>query len=268
MYRHLIDPIEGPVPPLAPRVLVICSSDVLAYQRCREVAKIAHQLGLIGVIAPAAGSVGTTLVLFPDRLGASNRPVRTADDIVWTALPPDPRQAPARPHLRIARADDLGADGMFAALIGVIGALVGSALTGWYNRRTSQEAAKLATSEARRAAAVAWNREHAHAVMLEFLKTAKQAERVLYQAHNDKLDGNDRFNSVDKALSEVWDAAESILLYGNERTAQAALTAADALQAFWNALPNVSGDRLTAPFEALENYRKAVRFDLGIDQPG
>ncbi len=135
-YRHLIDPIEGPVPPLAPRVLVTCSvdvdrvldltsasahwsvglslevlrsatTDVLAYERCREVAQVAHQLGLTGVTAPAAGGVGAALALFPDRLAAAEQPVRTADDVMWTSLPPDPRQAPARPQLRIARANDL-----------------------------------------------------------------------------------------------------------------------------------------------------------------
>jgi len=80
----------------------------LAYQRCREVANVAHQLGLTGVVAPAAGGIDSTLALFPDRLAASERPVRTADDVVWTSLPPDPRRAPARPQLRIARADDQG----------------------------------------------------------------------------------------------------------------------------------------------------------------
>jgi len=89
-------------------ILTSTTANVLAYQRCREVANVAHQLGLTGVVAPAAGGIGSTLALFPDRLAASERPVRTADDVVWTSLPPDPRRAPARPQLRIARADDQG----------------------------------------------------------------------------------------------------------------------------------------------------------------
>lgn len=73
----------------------------------------------MGVLAPAAGGVGTTLALFLDRLAAAEQPVRTADDVVLTSLPPDPRQAPARPLLRIARPDDRGeSHGQPPAMIG------------------------------------------------------------------------------------------------------------------------------------------------------
>lgn len=126
-YRHFIDPVVDGVPPLVPRALVTCEVsvteildlrrsaarldldlplDVLrsathdrdAYGRCQEVAAVAHQLGLNGLIAPAATELGETLALFMDRLPALERPRLTATE-TWADLPPDPRTA--RPRLRL-----------------------------------------------------------------------------------------------------------------------------------------------------------------------
>ena len=171
---------------------------------------------------------------------------------------------------------------MLIALIGVLGILLGSALNGWYNRRTSREVAKTATLEARNtaaiaaresrtAAAIAWNREHAHAVMLRFLEKAKRTERFLYQAHmereNPADEGHDLSDPTDGWLDEVWDAAEAIGLYGSEEAAAAALNFGLTLQSFGAALPDVPVDLRAALAAALEACRMAVRLDLGIDQP-
>ena len=135
-YRHLVDPVEDPAVRLAvkPRVLVTCSvrvdnvldlrsartrvqvgltqedllsdtTDEAAYARCQEVAAVAHGLGRHGVIAPAATRLGETLALFVDLLPATQRPVRTADDLVWAQLPPDPRAR--RRTLRVVRDSDM-----------------------------------------------------------------------------------------------------------------------------------------------------------------
>ncbi|MDP9399319.1 MAG: hypothetical protein M3P96_16520 [Actinomycetota bacterium] len=66
--------------------------------------QVAHQLGWHGIIAPAATRAGETLALFVDQLPAAERPVRSVDDVIWTRLPVDPRQAPPR-TLRIVRSD-------------------------------------------------------------------------------------------------------------------------------------------------------------------
>lgn len=130
-YRHLVDPVEDPLPPtaLAPRVLITVHVDVTnlldlrsagarmsagldisdltsattntaAYERCREVAQIAHQLGRHGLVAPAATAMGETLVLFADLLPEHEHPRRLTQDEYWDQLPPDPRQPQARRHLR------------------------------------------------------------------------------------------------------------------------------------------------------------------------
>ncbi len=128
-YRHLIDPVLDDAPPLQPRVLVTASvavteivdlrsaagrllvglvpadltsgtDDREAYARCQEVAQVAHQLGRRGLITPAATEVGETLVLFTDLLPQQQRPMRSADDVLWTALPPDPRNR-TTPRLRV-----------------------------------------------------------------------------------------------------------------------------------------------------------------------
>lgn len=132
-YRHLVDPVIFDVEEdrttfiasVGPRVVVTCTVDVTqlldlrtasgraetgltlddlqsapnddaAYGRCRTVSQVAHQLGWHGVIAPAATRAGETLALFTDQLPIAERPVRSADDVTWTRLPTDPREAPPR----------------------------------------------------------------------------------------------------------------------------------------------------------------------------
>lgn len=130
-YRHLIDPVEDNIPVLAPRVLVTAvvrvtavldlrtaggrlsvgltkeqltsaTTDSDAYAACQNVAAVAHQLGRHGLIAPAATSLGDTLVLFTDQLPNQERPRRHGDDEYWETLPEDPRSA-RTPRLRVVR---------------------------------------------------------------------------------------------------------------------------------------------------------------------
>lgn len=128
-YRHLVDPVEGEsmLAHLEPRALVTCTveltnlldlreatarmqldlpfstlrsatSDRAAYARCQAVAQVAHQIGLHGIITPAATDMGDTLAVFTDIRGFQ-RPSRSAPDSAWDQLPVDPRAAPRR-HLR------------------------------------------------------------------------------------------------------------------------------------------------------------------------
>ena len=128
-YRHLVDPVEDErmLAQLEPRTLVTCTvgfanlldlreaasrmqldlpfsvlrsatSDSAAYARCQAVAQVAHQIGLHGIIAPAATDMGDTLAVFTD-LPGFQRPPRSAPDTAWDQLPADPRHAPPR-HLR------------------------------------------------------------------------------------------------------------------------------------------------------------------------
>jgi hypothetical protein len=133
-YRHLIDPIVtdgGPLPPIAPRVLVTCevsvteifdlrsaanralagltpdqlesqTFDKAAYAACQNVSAAGHQLGYHGLIAPAATRMGETLVLFTELLPGDEVPIRTGDQ-VWPELPPDPRNPPIGKRLEIVR---------------------------------------------------------------------------------------------------------------------------------------------------------------------
>jgi len=129
-YRHLVDPVEdyqpGTVPP---RVQVTCTVrvhevldlrtslgrmqaqlpiDVLqsatrdkdAYRQCQEVSAVVHQLGLHGLVAPAATQAGETLVLFPERISLAETPKLVSMEH-WDQLPPDPRNLKARGHLRL-----------------------------------------------------------------------------------------------------------------------------------------------------------------------
>jgi RES domain-containing protein len=128
-YRHIVDPVldNDITLHLAPRAVVTCTVDVVddvldlreavarsatglsidllqsgtddsrAYSQCQEVAAVAHQLGFLGIITPAATRLGETLVLFTSRLQADQRPVRSGEDIIWTRWPSDPRV----PTLRI-----------------------------------------------------------------------------------------------------------------------------------------------------------------------
>jgi len=96
-YRHLVDPVEDYQPEMiATRAYVTCTVnvqevldlrtatgrasaglplDVLTsetrnrdvYRQCQEVSAVAHQLGLHGLIAPAATGLGETLVVFRRR---------------------------------------------------------------------------------------------------------------------------------------------------------------------------------------------------------
>jgi hypothetical protein len=106
-YRHLVDPVEDErlLAHLEPRALVTCTVaptcvldlrqatsrmqldlpfDVLrsatsnrdAYARCQAVAQAGHQVGLNGIVAPAATGIGDTLALFTDILPAEQRPTR------------------------------------------------------------------------------------------------------------------------------------------------------------------------------------------------
>ena len=136
-YRHLIDPIIDDdergqlLRTMAPRALVTASvsvmnildlrdvrtraelhltADVLhcptndrdGYAACQQVAQVAHQLGLHGILAPAATDLGHTLALFTDLLPTSERPTRDGPDQIWNGLPADPRQStPAQ--LRVVR---------------------------------------------------------------------------------------------------------------------------------------------------------------------
>ncbi|MBV8179203.1 MAG: RES family NAD+ phosphorylase [Mycobacterium sp.] len=130
-YRHLIDPVDGPPPPIRPRVLVTCEvsvSEILdlrsaanrvlagltmqqlqsetydrdAYTACQNVSAAAHQLGYRGLVAPAATRLGETLVLFTDRLPQQEKPVRTHDEM-WVELPSDPRKPRRGNHLQVVR---------------------------------------------------------------------------------------------------------------------------------------------------------------------
>jgi len=135
-YRHLVDPLADEADiaqQLLPRVLVTCEvhvSEVLdlrtatarlatgldlislqsetrdraAYRRCQEVAAVAHQLGMHGVVAPAATRVGETLAIFPERLPVAERPVRISDE-AWLQLPADPRRT-GGPVLRLVRGSE------------------------------------------------------------------------------------------------------------------------------------------------------------------
>jgi hypothetical protein len=66
-------------------------SEVGDYTACHAIGAAAHQLGLAGLIAPAASKRGETLALFSANLPAERWPSVTKRDI-WRGLPPDPRR--------------------------------------------------------------------------------------------------------------------------------------------------------------------------------
>jgi len=119
-YRHLVDPFidEGMTGDMvAPRRLLVCEvaitnvldlrsleaqiavglteedliSPVGEYEPCRTVGRVAHQLGLHGVLAPAATSLGETLAVLEQHLPASELP-RLVGEESWEGLPADPRR--------------------------------------------------------------------------------------------------------------------------------------------------------------------------------
>jgi hypothetical protein len=119
-YRHLVDPFEeegmtGDM--VAPRRVLICevsvteildlrsleaqrrvgltdddlTSPVGEYEPCWSVGRVAHQLGLHGILAPAATRLGETLALFEEHLPAEELPTLSGEEI-WDGLPADPRR--------------------------------------------------------------------------------------------------------------------------------------------------------------------------------
>jgi RES domain-containing protein len=129
-YRHLVDPFaaDGMTGAMvAPRRLIVCDvtvtevldlrtpegraavgldsqsleSDIDDYTPCQTVGQVAHQLGLHGIIAPAATRLGETLALFEQHLPAEELPLLVNNTEIWEGLPADPRR------LRLI-ADDAG----------------------------------------------------------------------------------------------------------------------------------------------------------------
>lgn len=122
-YRHLVDPLEGMTGDMVqprrlleitvrvhevldlrdPATVEACglaqdhlSSDVGDYEHCWSVARAAHQLGLHGILAPAATGLGDTLAVFEQHLTPAELPQVIAQER-WDRLPADPRR------LRIVR---------------------------------------------------------------------------------------------------------------------------------------------------------------------
>lgn len=60
------------------------------YAACQRVGRAAHQLGLHGIIAPAATRLGETLALYEFYLPSDEQPLLVAEE-EWPHLPPDPR---------------------------------------------------------------------------------------------------------------------------------------------------------------------------------
>jgi hypothetical protein len=113
-YRALVDDVEGMHPDLVGRRrLLTCkvavtnvldlrtgegreavglTLDELSGPRepCQRVGQAAHQLGLHGIITPAATRMGETLALFEQHLPSAELPVLAGDEL-WEHLPPDPR---------------------------------------------------------------------------------------------------------------------------------------------------------------------------------
>jgi RES domain len=120
-YRHLVDDELDEAQELASRVLerrvVTCEvdvqnildlrpdaarhaveladsdlySDVGDWSKCQAVGAAAHQLGLAGIVAPAATRLGETLALYPTNLQIDQWPTVVAREI-WHGLPADPRR--------------------------------------------------------------------------------------------------------------------------------------------------------------------------------
>jgi hypothetical protein len=121
-YRHLVDVVEGMRPELvAPRRLLTVEvnltsvldlrvptnqttvgldfEDLLTppgeHARCQRIGRVAHQLGLHGIIAPAATRLGETLAIFEFHLPPEEQPLLIQEE-VWSHLPPDPRALRAK----------------------------------------------------------------------------------------------------------------------------------------------------------------------------
>lgn len=117
-YRHLVDDIEGMTGEMVgPRRLLtvevalttvldlrvegnraavgLSSEDLISpvgeYARCQRIGQAAHQLGLHGLIAPAATGLGETLAVFELHLPTDEQPTLLAEE-EWLHLPDDPRR--------------------------------------------------------------------------------------------------------------------------------------------------------------------------------
>jgi hypothetical protein len=114
-YRSLVDAVEGMRPELVgPRRFFTVEVDVTnlfdlrvrrhqvavgldhgaltgSWEPCQRIGLAAHQLGLHGVIAPAATGLGLTLALFEHNLPVAQWPTTTAQT-EWAHLPADPRR--------------------------------------------------------------------------------------------------------------------------------------------------------------------------------
>ena len=114
-YRHLVDPFEGMTGAMVgPRnfytydvslyeILDLTVLDHLkavglhhtdltgAYDNCQAVGAAAHQLGLHGILCPAATDLGETLSIFMTHISDAELP-EVVDQIVWDSLPADPRK--------------------------------------------------------------------------------------------------------------------------------------------------------------------------------
>lgn len=66
--------------------------DGAAYAACIRVARVAHQHGRHGILAPAATHRGLTLALFIDLLPDNEQPQRIGPVTNWDELPADPRR--------------------------------------------------------------------------------------------------------------------------------------------------------------------------------
>jgi RES domain-containing protein len=113
-YRNLVDGVEGMRPELVgprrvfevevavtqildlrdPQSLELVGLDEAAIRGlhgpCQRVGQAAHQLGLHGVLAPAATELGETLALFERHLPEAEVPV-VVETYRWDQLPADPR---------------------------------------------------------------------------------------------------------------------------------------------------------------------------------
>jgi RES domain len=113
-YRRLVDGVEGMTPDLVgPRTLFevdIRASQILdlrdpetlalvgldepallgGHGPCQRVGQAAHQLGIHGILAPAATELGETLALFERHLPEAELPIIVGEER-WESLPPDPR---------------------------------------------------------------------------------------------------------------------------------------------------------------------------------
>ncbi len=117
-YRHLVDDVEGMTSEMVgPRRLLTVEvalttvldlrieanrsavglslddlmSQVGEYARCQRIGRAAHQLGLHGVIAPAATALGETLAVFELHLPPEEQPILVTE-AEWLRLPKDPRK--------------------------------------------------------------------------------------------------------------------------------------------------------------------------------